>query len=496
MDATGIPSAGPHPLRAAVGACKRALWFAALFSFVTNLLLLTIPIYMMQIYDRVVTSQSLDTLFYLTLVATAALLSLGLVEIARSHLLGRVSAFVERSVAPAAFETSLANSLRGQAYRSEAVRDLREIRGFLTSHAVTSLFDLPWTPLFMAAIFLLHPLLGVVCSAALVLLVLLALLNDRLSRPRFAKAAEIGMRAMQELETYNRNAEIIDALGMLPAVARRWLQHNDEAVRLQSLAHDRAGAVQGFSKFCRLTVQVVILATGAWLLMAQEVTGGAMIAGSIMLARALAPIDSIIASWRQLAGVRNAYRRLDGAVAAAPLRPAGMRLPAPSGELRVEQASFVSPTTGRTILSDISFDLASGETLAIVGPSAAGKTSLSRLIVGTCAPTSGHVRLDGADIFPWSRADLGRHVGYLPQDVSLFPGSVADNIARLGEADPDAIIEAAQRANVHDMILRLPNGYDTEIGDRGVRLSGGQRQRIALARALFGRPSLVLLDEP
>ena len=493
---SGESATASHALRLALTSCRRGLWFAALFSFVINLLLLTTPIYMMQVFDRVVTSSSVDTLLYLTLVALGALFSLGLLEIARSHLLVRISAFVEGTVAPAAFETSLHNSLRGRSYRSEAVRDLRELRGFLTGQGILSLFDLPWTPLFMVVIFLLHPVLGMVCTVSLVLLVMLALLNDRLSRARFGAAGEISMRVMQELETFNRNAEIIDALGMMPAIKRRWLERSGKALRLQAEANASVGTVQGFSKFCRLFVQIVILATGAWLLMAQEVTGGAMIAGSIMLARALAPIDHLIASWRQLVGVHAAYRRLDHALQQEPLRPAGLRLPAPEGELRLEQVSFTSQATNRQIIADITFDIAPGDTLAIVGPSAAGKTTLARLIVGVIAPTSGHVRLDGADVFPWNRDDLGRHIGYLPQDVTLFPGTVAENIARLRDAEADEIIEAAQRANVHNLILRLPKGYDTEIGDGGVRLSGGQRQRIALARALFGRPSLVLLDEP
>lgn len=486
----------PHALHLALFTCRRALSFAAAFSLVVNLLTLTTSIYMIQIYDRVLASRSIDTLLYLTLITFCALMTLGLLEMSRSRLLVKVGTFLEESVAPDAFRRSLDNSLRGRRYRSEAVRDLRELRGFLTSPAILALFDLPWAPLFLVAIFMLHPVLGVVAAAAVLLLFALALLNDRLSRPRLRTASEIGVQAMQELEAYNRNAEIIDALGMLPAVAARWLRRNGEALRLQALASNTSGMVLGVSRFCRLAVQVLMLGTGALLVMRQELTGGAMVAGSIILGRALGPIDQAIAGWKQLIGARAAYRRLNDCLSEPPLRPAGTRLPAPNGELKVEQAGFASPATGRTIVSDISFDVAAGETLAIVGPSAAGKTTLVRLIVGACPPSSGNIRLDGADIFPWNRDDLGRHIGYLPQEVALFSGTVAENIARLQDADSTEIIEAARRANVHEMILRLPNGYDTQIGDGAVRLSGGQRQRIALARALYGRPSLVVLDEP
>jgi PrtD family type I secretion system ABC transporter len=485
-----------NPLRESLARCRRAFGFAALFSFVSNLLLLTISLYMLQLYDRVLTTRSTDTLIFLTLLALFALLTLGLIEIARSRLLVNVSAFLEMNLAPVVFERSISNSLQGHSYRTEALRDLTELRNFLTGSGVLALFDLPWGPLFLVMIFFLSPILGAVSAASMLLLLAFAFVNDRASRHRLKRANEIGVALMQEVDAYNRHAEIIDALGMVPALKTRWLAQDHLALTEQKTASDRAGTILGFSKFCRLAVQILILAAGALLVLRQELSGGAMIAASIMLARALAPVDFAIAVWRQLIGARAAFVRLDECLKAPPRRPASFRLPTPRGDITLENVTYVSDVTGRNILSGISCELAAGESLAIVGPSAAGKTTLARLMVGVLAPSGGHVRLDGADIFSWSRDDLGRHIGYLPQEISLFSGTIAENIARLGEVRPEEVVDAAQKANVHDMILRLPRGYDTEIGDAGWRLSGGQRQRIGLARALYGNPSFVLLDEP
>jgi PrtD family type I secretion system ABC transporter len=484
-----------HALHQAIARSRSALFFAALFSFISNLLFLTTSIYMMQVYDRVLTTRSVDTLIYLTLISLGALLALGFLDAYRSHLLTKVSAYIEESVGPIAFTRSLSNSLRGVSYRTELLRDVREVRAFLTGPGVIALFDLPWAILFLLVIYLLHPVLGVISTVALLLLFALAVANDRISRGRLIRANELGVRAMQELDVCNRNAEIIDALGMLPAVQERWMRKNNEALKLQADANITAGTITGISKFFRMAVQLLILAAGAWLVMQDRMTGGGMIAASIILVRALAPVDSAIVTWKQIISARTAYRGVDECLRQPERRPASMALPAPNGALAAENVKYAVP--GRApILNDITFEIEAGDTLAVLGPSAAGKTTLSRLLVGILPPTSGNIRLDGADIFPWNREDLGRHIGYLPQDVALFQGTVAENIARLREFDAADVIEAAQIANVHDMILRLPNGYDTDIGEFGRALSGGQRQRIALARALFGRPSLVVLDEP
>lgn len=482
-------------LRQALARCRRAFGFAALFSSISNLLMLTASIYMLQLYDRVLSTRSTDTLMFLTLIALAALLTLGLIEIARSRLLLQISTFLDSTLAPVAFEGSIRNSLQGRSYRSEALRDLGEIRQFLTGPGIIAFFDLPWAPFFLIVIFVLSPALGMFSALSMLLLFLLAYVNDRRSRTRLDRAREASSEAMRMVETCTRNAELIDALGMVKAVAQRWFQINLEALQHQAAASSSAATIIGLSKFFRLSVQILVLAVGAWLVIHQQLTGGGMIAASIILGRALAPIDYAIGVGRHFISARAAYRRLDECFDEPPLRPAGMRLPAPRGELRADQVGYLA-SNGRALVSDVSFHLAPGETLAIVGPSGAGKTTLGKLIVGIAKPSAGHVRLDGADIFPWNRDDLGRHIGYLPQDVALFGGSIAENIARLRDVDSTEIIEAAQKANVHELILRLPNGYDTEINPWGGGLSGGQRQRIGLARALFGRPSLVVLDEP
>jgi PrtD family type I secretion system ABC transporter len=487
---------GALVLRAALAHCRRAFTFAALFSFIINLLLLVMSVYMMQLYDRVLTTNSTDTLLYLTLIALAALLTLALVDAARARLLVTVSTYLDEAIAPAALERSLSNSLRRRTYRSEALRDLTEVRNFLTGPGILALLDLPWAPLFLVIIFLLHPMLGVVAGFAAVLLFALAFLNDWTVGRRLRSANDINVQAFRDLEIYNANAEIVDALGMMSAVANRWLNLYGEGLQLQGRASNTAATVMASSKFCRLAVQILIMAAGAWLVLEQQLTGGAMIAASILLARALAPVDLVIAVSKQFVGARAAYCRLDECLNEPALRPGGLPLPTPCGALKLEDVGF-DAANGRTILSGISFEVMAGETLAIVGPSGAGKSTLARLIIGISPPTIGHVRLDGADVFSWDREQLGRHVGYLPQEVPLFNATVAENIARLRPGDdPADVIEAARRANAHEMILRLPNGYDTPLGDGGVRLSGGQRQRIGLARAIYREPSLVLLDEP
>jgi PrtD family type I secretion system ABC transporter len=483
-------------------AARRPLLFAALFSTFINVLVLTTSLYMWQVYDRVLASRSFDTLCYLTLIALVALLALGLLEVARSHLLVNASAWLEQRLGPATFARALDNGLRGAAYRTEALRDLREVRNFLGSPSILVLFDAPWAPLFMAVIYVLHPLLGVVATGAALVLLALAVLNDVATRRQLKAASESGARALRRAEAGVRNAEIVDALGMQQNLLRRWAHDNIEAIGLQARAARRGGIVLGLSKAFRLAVQVLMLGTGAYLVLRQELTGGAMIAGSIILARALAPIEQAIGAWKQVQGARAAYRRLDVCFAEPPRRPDAMPLPQARGDLEVEHVSFAVAALGtagggRIILKDISLELRAGEALVVLGPSAAGKSTLARLLVGLQQPGSGHVRLDGADLFPQSREAVGPQLGYLPQEVALFSGTVAENIARLaGEPNPGGVVEAAQTAGCHEMILRLPQGYETEIGDGGAQLSGGQRQRIALARALYGRPTLVVLDEP
>jgi PrtD family type I secretion system ABC transporter len=486
-----------EPLTATMRGCRRAFGFVGLFSLSINLLLLTVPLYMLQVFDRVLASQSEETLVFLTIIAIGAVLVLGLLELVRSRILVRASRWLEEMLAPAVFERSIAAALYGRPYRTEALRDLGQLRSFLGGSAIFSLFDAPWVPIYLLVIFLLHPVVGFVALAGAVVLFALAVLNELLTRNPLRTANRDATHGMQRAEATMRNAEVIDAMGMMPGVVASWLSRNGRALEQQILASDRAGTVLALSKFLRLAVQIAVLGAGAFLVVRHELTPGAMIACSILTSRALAPVEQAIGTWKQVIGARTAYGRLKAHFAEAKLlRATGMPLPAPSGHLRVEGVTFAYPGTTRTTLKAVSCELLPGEALAIVGPSAAGKSTLARLLIGVWPPNVGAVRLDGADVHAWDRENFGRYVGYLPQDVELFAGTVQENIARLGDARPAAIHQAAQMAGVHEMILRLPRGYDTEIGEGGSILSGGQRQRIALARALLGPPRFLVLDEP
>jgi PrtD family type I secretion system ABC transporter len=481
-------------LSEALKRCRRALMGVMFFSAVLNVLMLTSSVYMLQVYDRVLASGSLETLLYLTLIAAAALLLLSFLDTLRSRMLSRISSWLEMRLSPLAFRKSLEASLSQREYQGESLRDLATIRGFIGS-GVATLFDVPWVPIYLGVVYLLHPVMGHVALAGAVILFLLAILSDYAAKRPLKEANRSATQSMRTVEGALRNAEVIDAMGLTEGVLKRWAGYSREALSFQSVASDRAAMIQGAARFVRFFVQTAILGVGAWLVIRQEVSGGAMIAGSIIMGRALAPVEQAITTWKQLVQARESYRRLFAFLGLPSLRPDAMPLPAPEGRLSVEGVSFGLP--GKPlILRSVTFRADPGEAICIIGPSAAGKSSLARLLIGVKSPVSGIVRLDGADIFTWPKSDLGRHVGYLPQDVELFAGTIRENISRLSDADPAEVVAAARLANCHDMILRLDKGYDTEIGDSGVRLSGGQRQRIALARAVFGRPKLIILDEP
>jgi PrtD family type I secretion system ABC transporter len=483
-------------LTATITGCRGAFGWVGLFSLCINLLMLSVPLYMLQLFDRVLASQSRETLVFLTIMAIVAVLVLGLMELARSRLLVRVSQWLEHRLAPEVFERSTSAALYGRPYRTEALRDVQQLRSFLAGSPIFSLFDAPWVPIYLLVIFLLHPLIGLVALSGAVLLFGFALLNEVLTRTPLRLANRAATDAMQRAEATVRNAEAVDAMGMMPGAVARWSAENDRALERQVEASDRAGTVLALSKFLRLALQIAVLAVGALLVVRHQLTGGAMIAGSILTSRALAPVEQAIGTWKQVVGARAAYGRLKGLFREVGLRAKGMALPSPRGHVSVERVTFAYPGTGRPVLKGVDLELEPGEALAIVGPSAAGKSTLARLLIGVWPPSAGAVRLDGADVHAWNREDFGRYVGYLPQDVELFAGTVRDNIARLGDALPAAIVEAAEMAGVHEMILRLLKGYETEIGEQGAVLSAGQRQRVALARALLGRPRLLVMDEP
>jgi len=476
---------------------KGGFWGIGLFSAIINLLMLAPALYMLQVYDRVLPSSNMMTLAMLTLMMLGLYLFMGLLEWVRSAVVIRLGTQMDmrlnQRIYNAAFESNLKN---GSQMASQALGDLTALRQFATGNALFAFFDAPWFPLYLLVIFMLHPWLGMLALGGAILLVLLAWLNHAVSRQPLAKAALVTHQATQQASINLRNADAIEAMGMLEAMRQRWLIQHNRFLWFQNLASDKTSTVTALSKGTRLALQSLMLGLGALLAVQGQITPGMMIAGSILVGRVLSPIDQLIAVWKQWTHARLAYQRLNQLLAENPVRIAQMALPAPQGHLQVEQLSACLPGSQTPILSQINFALAPGDVLGILGPSGCGKSTLARLLVGIFAPTSGKVRLDGAELQRWDKAQLGPFIGYLPQDIQLFAGSIAQNIARFGSADGEKIVAAAKLAGVHELILNLPQGYDTHLGEGGSGLSGGQKQRVALARAVYGNPKLLVLDEP
>lgn len=471
--------------------------YAAFFSLVINLLMLVPALFMLQVFDRVVSSRSEETLLMLAVLAAGALLFMAYLDVIRSRLLSGAGVALEKLVGPRVLvEMMRRGALPGGRNSMHGLRDVGAIRAFLTGPGIVALFDAPWVPIFVLIIWLFHPLLGGIALAGALLLFSIAWLNERLSRKPLEQMQLESRKAGRFADQTVSHAEVAGALGMVENLARGWRGLSHNVLNHQLDANRASSLASSASRFMRQFLQVGMLAAGAWLVIHQSATIGVMIAATILLGRALAPVESAIAGWKSLVDARSAYGRLDQDLSAARDTAPVTKLPPPAGALSVEQVVFGFAGQERPVIKRVSFELRPGEALAIVGPSAAGKSTLTKLIVGIWRPLTGVVRLDGADISAWPRASLGPYVGYLPQNVELFAGTVSENIARLGEVDSSAVIKAAKRANAHEMILRLPKGYDTPIGDGGAFLSAGQRQRVALARALYGTPRLVVLDEP
>jgi len=483
-------------IKDAVKASKKAFIYAGIFSIFVNILMLTVPIYMLQLFDRVLASRSGETLFYLTLIAIIVLVIFGLLDMVRSRILVRVSSWLDEFVSPYALLRSADDVLQGNTYGPIALRDIATIRSFLSSPSIFSLFDSPWVPLYLIVIFMLHFYLGLLATGGAIILFTIAILNELLTRIPLRNANNQARANQMNTEIALRNAEAIQAMGMMTNLMRRWHEKNKKVSHLQTLASERSSVLLSTSKFVRMSLQLLMLGLGAYLVINDQLTAGMMIAGSILLSRALAPVEQAIGMWKQLVAARGAYNRLCQHFKTGMNRSAGIELPEPVGLLQFSNVTYLPPRSPKPTLSNITFTLKPGGMLAIIGPAASGKTTVARLAVGAWPPRSGDVRLDGAQVFTWERDDFGTHVGYLPQDIELFPGTVKENIARMGDPNDELVIQAAKISGVHEMILALPSGYDTVLGDEGYKLSGGQRQRIALARAIYGYPKLIILDEP
>jgi PrtD family type I secretion system ABC transporter len=479
-----------------MGQLRSMFLLLIIFSFAINLLMLAAPLYMLQVYDRVLSSGRIETLIMLTAITGAAMLALGVLDAIRAAIMARAGSWLTNRLSTGIIASGVRARLLGDAAGAQPLRDLAQVQSFLSSQGLTAMFDAPWAIIFLGLIWMLHPTLGTFATGAAAVLILLGLVNEMLSRKPLQTANTSQIAAMQQAEATIRNAEVVRSMGMLPGLLDRWKTVNDLYTQSSRAAGQRSAAMVGLTKFVRMFVQSATLGLGCWLLLDGKVTGGAMIASSILLGRALAPVEYIMGSWRNLTSARIAYARLRARLDAIPPEPARTRLPVPTGHVVLEHVSYSVPGTTQPVIDNVNFQMVPGEAVAVIGPSAGGKSTLCRLIAGTTTPTAGVVRIDGSELRHWDPEQLGKHIGYLPQDVELFMGSVRDNIARMGVGSDEDVVRAAILAHAHDMIQRLPHGYETPIGDGGSRLSGGQRQRIGLARAVFGSPKVIVLDEP
>jgi len=494
---TPSPSASQSEIAAALKQFKGIFKTVGVFSMAINLLMLVPSIYMLQVYDSVLSSRNLMTLAMLSLITLMFYALISGLEWVRSQVLIRVGAQIDALMSERIYTAAFEQNLKKNNFQAgQALTDLTTLRQFVTGQGLFAFFDAPWFPIYLAVIFLFDFWLGVFSLVGTAVLIALAWANDRVSSKPLSEASQLALVSGAMATNNLRNAEVIESMGMLPNLRARWHQLHQQFLAQQAIASDKASVVTAVTKLFRLTLQSYILGLGAWLVIEGRLTPGMMIAGSILMGRALSPVEQLITVWKQVSGVKTAWQRLDQLLQQNPARKTGMPLPAPTGQLSIENVTAAPPGGQVAVLKGVQLSLAAGEVLAIIGPSASGKSSLARLMVGIWPAQVGKVRLDGADLYQWNKDALGQHLGYLPQDIELFAGTVAENIARFGEVDSEKVIAAAQLAGVHEMVLRLPKGYDTPIGEGGAGLSGGQQQRIGLARALYGQPALIVLDEP
>lgn len=478
--------------------CKIMFKYALLFGAIVNILMLATPLYSMQVLDRVISSHNTDTLLFLTLVIALALVLLSLIQLARSMAMNKMGSWFEKELSSKLFANSVKAALTSKSLGgSQQLRDLQSIKTFLTSPTLVSILDVPWALIFVAVLFMIHPYMGVMTVVGGIVLVTMAYIADKYTKPLHDSSNELFMSSMKQVEQAGRNSEVISVMGMLPNIDRNWQDINQRVQDAQSLVSARQATFSEISKFIRMFLQILVTCIGAYLVLKNEMSTGAIIACSSLSGRALAPFEQAIMSWKGFLNARKAYIRLNEMLDKFYTENKRTSLPAPEGNISIENVFFAPQGTQKHVLKGVTFNLEAGNVLAIIGPSASGKTSLAKIIVGAWIPQIGSVRIDGASLSDWNSEELGQYMGYLPQDVELFGGTIRDNIARMNkDATDDKIVEAAQLAGVHDMILQLPKGYDTELALDGASLSGGQKQRIGLARAFFGDPKILILDEP
>lgn len=498
-----------NPLKLALEKCKTAFKIVFVFAFVINLLMLVTPLYSLQVLDRVIGSGNLNTLLLLSLIIAFVYFVHMLMQIARSFTLIKVGEWLDNTLSPIIFGHSIsASATKVNPASSQMLRDFQTLKTFLTSTGINTVFDAPWSIVYIIVLFLIHPYIGFITIAGAVIIVSIAFFNAIATNKTLGEATEFSIKGMGQADIANRNAEAVEAMGMIRNVKKNWAKFNEASLAKQSIASYRNGILSNISGFVRNIMQMAVTGTGAYVVVTtsgQDMTTGGMIASSIIVGRALAPFGNAIGMWKSISGAMKAYKTINESFDKHHERDQAMPIPHVDGHLTVENVYYAAPTPQgmpqppmpNHILKGVSFALQPGEVLAVIGPSAAGKSTLAKLIVGVWEASSGALRLDGGDVFTWNRENFGEHVGYLPQGIELFSGTIKQNIARMQDkVDPELVIETAKMCGAHEMILRLPDGYDTDIGQGGANLSGGQRQRVGLARAFYGTPKLVVLDEP
>lgn len=484
-------------LKKSLLSAKKSFIMVGLFSMFINILMLVPPLYMLQLYDRVLGSRSQDTLIMLTLIVVVLFITMGLLEVVRSRVLVRVGNKLDSMLSQRIFDNlfELERKAPGRS-SSMPLNDLTQVRQFMTGNGLFAFFDAPWMPIYIIVLFIFHPAFGFFAIFAAIVLVGITVANEYSTKEKLAEANNLSRASTIYVDSNIRNAEVVNAMGMRNNISKVWADKYYGFLNAQNIASDSAGVWSNLSKSLRVMFQSLILGLGAYLAINMEVTPGMMIAASIIMGRALAPLDLIIGSWKGFSSARSSYERIEGLLNDFPKDKEYMQLPAPKGEITLENVVVIPPSGTVPSLKGISMKIEKGDVVGIIGPSAAGKSSLARVMLGLWPLSNGVARIDKADISQWDREDLGKYVGYLPQDIELFEGTVSQNIARFGEVEPEKVVEAASKAGVHEMILKLNEGYDTKIGPGGASLSGGQRQRIGLARALYNNPVFIVLDEP
>lgn len=476
---------------------RRIFYWLLFFSALINFILIVPALYMFQIYDSVLTSRSVETLLAITFIAIFFYLVMGFLEWSRSQILIRLSNDFDNKLSDRTFQASFMAIINsGSTAPSQYFNDLTTLKQFLTGAGFFAFFDAPWAFVYLGVIYIIHPMLGIFSLVAQIFIFFTAILSEYLTKKSVQEANRCYQQANVFLQTSLRNAEVIEAMGMHENIKREWRKRYNEVMVLQSEASETAGKIHSINRVLRISAQSLILGLGAYYVINLEITPGMMIMASILMGRAMSPVDVAVGTWRQFISARQAYRRLEELFLSYPLPERRLPLPIPTGKLKVENVSVVPPGATKEVLRGINFEASPGEIIAIIGPTASGKSSLAKTIVGVWKPATGSVKLDGADLKLYNKEHLGRYIGYLPQDIEIFSGSVAENIARFGDIHMELVVKAAMIAGIHEMILNLPNGYETEVGEGGSYLSGGQRQRLALARAVYGDPVLIVLDEP